>query len=166
MFVKITTPAGDFVSEFKKLRRLGKYASDIFAGRKAFNVWRTTATVHPSGETVLFRTRTLIPASQITALAEVEPLATRAEGSLDAAHFQPAARMQRGQFGTWLAPDGVAGATPGERYPIHREPDTLRRYVNLAVPPNGPATTYFLDATAQPAPAQESSDEDEDEDTF
>lgn len=129
------------ISEFSNLGGEGQgYATKVFAGASVFSVWRVVGNAHPvSGETVLMRTQEMVNGSQIVKLQQVKPReGLETTHGFDPANFEPVAIMQQGRYGLWIAPDGsdanqpaVEGATPGVGYPVHRDDESLRRYVIL-----------------------------------
>lgn len=126
------------VAEFSRLNGSGQgYASQVFSGRKPFNAWRVVGSTHPhSGEAVLVRSREMYNGSEVVKVAQVRPLAGREEThNYDPANFEIVQEMQKGQYGMWTAPteNTPEGAVAGAAYPIHREPESLRRYAILKV---------------------------------
>lgn len=144
--LEATLKTGEKVySEFDKLKQVGKYASDVFAGRKPFNAWRVLANVHPaSGERVLVRERMMINGTEISKVRQVK--------RLEDGTYAPVETVQSGERGIWTAPsnpdDAVVGAIMGMQYPIHQDSITLRDYVILSVAGhdgNADEVRYFVD---------------------
>ena len=159
MFLMATlTTGGQVVSEFTELKKVQKYAQDIFAGRASFNAWKVVSNVHPaSGEKVLIRERLLISGEHIVSIQQVQPTTTEHEYMPN--YFVPVQVMKEGDRGLWQVPEGttveVDGviATPGLDYPHHREARSLREYVILRAANDAegvPEVRYYTDG--QPAP--------------
>jgi hypothetical protein len=164
----ITLHSGDkFVSEFHKLRGLGRYSADVFGGRKSFNVWKVLSRTHPaSGETCLVRQRLNVGGKDILFMQQVEPNPTFApdqHATMDPMYFQPVPIVEKGPHGLHIFADTddlPDGARPGIGYPIHREPETLRQYVWLDV---AASRKHYLEDEISAVPVTEM-DEEEGED--
>lgn len=151
------------IAAFQKLSGTGQnYVSQVFSGRKPLNVWTKVSTVHPkSGEAVLFRTREMIGAAAIRSISAVKPKAGfEAEDvhQFDPTNFEAVVEMQAGENGTYTVPaeQTPEGLTAGDQYPIHREPNDLRRYIVTKVAAGDvPEQRYFIDSLA-PRPYAES----------
>lgn len=135
MFLRATLDDGtQVVSEFSKLASVGRYATQVFSGQKAFNGWKVVGTTHPhSGEQTLVRERVMYNGRSVRSIEQVEP--TTEEHGLDPANFQPAATPQRALHGSFTVPEEVphADLVAGAKYPIHRDPETFRKYVIVKV---------------------------------
>lgn len=152
MFVCITLANGErHIGEFSKLKKVGAYADDVLRGRKTFNVWRVVGGTHPAnGEPCLMRTRQKVNSSQITCIEEVEPV--REDHEYQAVNFRGVARPQSGKAGLHrftepvdpTAEDAVPvpdGARTDVEYPVHRDPESGRRFVWLSYD----ITRHYLD---------------------
>lgn len=135
MFLRITMKDGEtFVSEFTKLANAQRYAIQVFAGIKPFNVWKVVGNQHPaSGEHVLVRQRVMLNGRDIASIEHVERVATQETNSLEPNDFAPVAESQSGPGGSWVAPavNTPEHAVAGVRYPVHIHPQTLVPYVIL-----------------------------------
>ena len=127
--LEATLKSGEVVhSEFDRLTKVGKYATDVFTGKKPFNAWRILERVHPhSGEKCLIRERLMINGTEIRSLRQVK--------MGPAGNYEPVPTVQSGERGVWTAPsnpdDAVVDAVMGEQYPVHRDMTDLRDYVIL-----------------------------------
>lgn len=109
-------------SEFEKLTGIRKLSADVFAGRKAFPVWRTVADHLPSGEPCLLRTREFINGSEIVGLVVVDE------------NGEPEVHVMGGRYGVFTVTEEFAaenGLEVGAKYPIHRD-EEFRRYIYTA----------------------------------
>jgi len=147
MFVKaITTDGSEYVSEFTKLTNLRRYAADVMAGRKAFTAWEIVGTEHPvTGEQVLMRNRIFVNGAQIQAILQI-----------DKDGLVVAIPQSDGGLGmhTVKESDGFGDTPVGTVVPVHRDSESLRRYVVGAG-----GTVYHLDPDYSV-----DNEEDEDED--
>lgn len=139
MYALISLKSGErLISQFTKLRGLGSYASKVMSGQKALNVWTIISTTHPaSGERCLVRTRRQISGSDVVEMQEVTPRASatpQAVARLEPEAFEPALQIEKGPHGlhTFAAGEDLpVGAQAGIPYPLHRDPQTLHKYVVL-----------------------------------
>jgi hypothetical protein len=151
------------VSQFTKLRGIGTYAGNVMTGRKALNLWRVLSNEHPvSGERTLVRQRKMINGSEVAAMEEVTPLphaSPESVASLLPEAFEPKPHIEKGPHGLYqfeatdeTRPEGVSTTLP---YPIHRDPDSLRRYVVLDARTDPPRRHYLDSEQAgySPVPA-------------
>lgn len=143
------------ISEFSKLSNVQRYIAQVFAGTKPFNVWIPVGTEHPqSGEPCLVRRREMISGSMIARVQEVEPVGE--DHGHDPANFNPITLPQSGEYGSWTCPDNEdtpEGAVAGARYPVHRDPNTLRRFVFIRFDAENPENTrrHWLDPQSEPS---------------
>jgi hypothetical protein len=154
-FLKATLLDGsEVVAEFSKLQGSGeRYVGQVFYAAKPFNAWRVLRHTHPvSGEAVLVRTREMYNGNQIKKVERVQPKAdvtSQQIGTLDPQYFESCPEIQGTAFGLWTAPaeNTPEGAVAGVSYPIHRNEQTLERYVILRVE-NGdePALRFQIEA--------------------
>ncbi len=152
LHVLITLKDGTkFVSEFTKLRGIGTYAAQVMTGKKALNRWHVISHEHPvSGERVLVREREMINGVEVRAMQEVMPKPDANER--DVAALKPNAfiakpSIEKGPHGLHLfdptdetRPEGVSTTLP---YPIHRDPESLRKYVILDARGETPVRHYL-----------------------
>lgn len=123
------------VSEFAKLTKVQRYARQVFAGQKTFNVWEVQSETHPaSGEKAPQRTRRMIGGASIVEISEVEPT-TDAHGYM-VNNFRTKVRGASGERGRWKVPATsepivVQGITlsQGVEYPLHRDNGSWRDYI-------------------------------------
>lgn len=181
-FLKIITTSDDiYVSEYRKLGNIEKYLKRVFYENKPLNVWHVISEVHPdSGEAVLYRRRLVLNGKNIVAVEEVVPTESRRGNDYSPNLFQPKPVIEKGQYGTWTAPttEGalVVDARPGATYPIHRDPESVRRYVVLKAGEGEDEIRHYLDPerpqfggyeTDQPAGRDDfNEDTEEEEDSF
>lgn len=162
MFLRVTLDDGrQYVGEFSKLGNVQRYATQVMAGVKPFNVWQVVARVHPaSGEPCLMRTRVMLSGRRVQSVEMVQPVAEAPAGTTDPLDFEPVVEVQHGEYGLWTAPtegELVEGAEPGMKYPVHVEPTDLQRYVVLRAADDAQAVgerRYYLqrDTTTDATP--------------
>jgi hypothetical protein len=172
-FLKVITTTGQaFIGEFEKVRTGQRYLTAVFAGAKAFNAWKVVATAHPvTGEPVTMRTREMISGRQILSAAVVVP--TVEDHGYDPDNFELKQFPKQGEFGVYVfgADDVPEGGQTGVEYPVHREDETLRRYVYLAYtgldgPDDNPdlaSTIHYLDPEVSLPPGDADEDWSESE---
>ena len=142
------------IAAFEKLGGTGQgYSTQVFAGRKPFNGWRVVGDTHPvSGEPVVLRTRTMYAGHQIASITAVKPKDGREnDHGYESGNFEPVAEIQSTEHGMYTAPTANTpeGAVAGVDYPVHRDPNDLRRYVILrAANDIGPETRFYVDAAS------------------
>lgn len=151
MFLMATMDNGDqIVSEFSKLAHVERYVAQVMAGGRPFNAWKVTSEVHPQSlDVCLIRTRQMISGRVIRLVEIVERAPTAPPDSLAPQDFVSVPMIQRGQYGTWKAPEEntPAGAVAGVEYPIKRDPATLVRYVTLKIANEStPELRFTIDA--------------------
>jgi len=155
-FLLITASDGtQFISEYRKLGNIEKYLKRTFFENKPLNVWNVVSEVHPdSGEAVLYRTRTIVNGRNVISVQEVTPVEGRQGDDYSPESFELKPVLERGQFGTWTAPttEGalVVDARPGATYPIHRDAESMRRYVILKAGQGEDETRHYLDPERPP----------------
>jgi hypothetical protein len=168
LYLKATLHDGTVVvSEFSRLRNVQRYATQVFAGIKPFNVWTVVSTTHPaSGEPVLFRTQELVNGRDIERIERVKPITTDSTAvSLDPSNFVACPVMQRGERGVYMLPADQAehdGIVAGVEYPVHRDPSTMADYIITGML-SGEPVRYNLNSMT-PQAVEQSYHEDEDED--
>lgn len=131
LFVKAYLDDGtQVISEFTKLKGIRELSAQVYAGSKAFPVWKIVSDVHPeSGEPVLSRTRQFLSGRIIDRLEVVEP--TQENHGYSPDNFGPVISVSEGAAGRMVfteemdVPDGVA---VNIEYPLHVAPDG-RRFV-------------------------------------
>jgi hypothetical protein len=132
------------VAEFSRLEGSGEgYVSRVFAGAKTFNAWKIVGDTHPvSGEKVLLRQRVMLNGKYLAKVEPVQPKEGREnDHGYDPDAFEKVTEVQGAEGGKYVCPaeNGPEGAVPGVTYPIHREANSLEKYVILkaAVPTEG-----------------------------
>jgi hypothetical protein len=160
MILQATLVNGSVViGEFARLVRVHRYLALVFSGQKTFNVWRIQSTTHPvTGEPFLTRTCEMLPGAQIASVREVQRKSTAAPDSFAPADFEPVASEQTNALGFFTVPDeGISGEdyslVTGARYPIHRDPTSLRRFVYARYDERNPQRHYLDPEMAAPEPA-------------
>jgi hypothetical protein len=164
-YLKATLQDGRAViGEFAKLAKVQRYVIQVLSGQRPFNVWHETGSVNPvNGEAVRVRTREMVFGNFIRSIEEVDPApGYETTHQYEPSRFLPHAEVEHGEFGVFIAPreNCPEGLVPGGTYTVHRDPQTLRKYVIAQVfseraLPGGevaqdPERRHYLDPEGQP----------------